>query len=66
MSDEKGMMLYANDDCFERARKILKAAGMIDGCGLASRMAESLEAYRKMDVETGRREVLETPVTVTK
>jgi len=41
--------LSSSDDCFERARKILKCAGLLDGCGLGGRMAEALEAYRKMD-----------------
>lgn len=41
--------LRANDDCFERARKILKCAGMADWLGMSGRLAEAIEAYRKMD-----------------
>jgi flagellar biosynthesis regulator FlbT len=43
------IILNVGDSCFERARKILKRANLIDGVGLADRMAEALEAYRKLD-----------------
>jgi hypothetical protein len=41
--------LKVTDNCFERARKILICGGLIDCSGLASRIAESIEAYRIMD-----------------
>ena len=35
--------LRVEDDCFVRARKILKCAGIRDGGGLSGRIAESVE-----------------------
>ena len=49
MQTEQQIHLNENDNCFQRARNILRHAGIIEGVGLAQRMAESIEAYRVMD-----------------
>ena len=51
MSDkqEDKIPISSDDSCFERARKMLKAAGLIDNGMIASRMAEAVDAYQKLD-----------------
>ena len=50
-TDDGVMTLSSADTCFERARKILKVAGIVDGVGISSRMAEAIEKYKEMDTE---------------
>ena len=46
---EDKIQLSSDDSCFDRARKMLKAAAVIDNGGLAARMAEAVDAYQKLD-----------------
>ncbi len=57
---EQTIQLLQSDPCFERARKILEGAGVAnDPANLAARMAEAIEAYRKMDLDAGEDEPVE-------
>jgi len=51
MSDksEDKIQLSSDDSCFDRARKMLKAAGVIDNGIVAARMAEAIDMYQKLD-----------------
>jgi len=46
---EEKIQISSDDSCFERARKMLKAAGLIDNGMVALRMAEAVDAYQKLD-----------------
>lgn len=41
--------LDRQDSCFERARKILQIAGVVDHVGINGRMAEAIEIYKNLD-----------------
>ena len=49
---EEKIQINSDDSCFERARKMLKAAGLIDNGMVALRMAEVVDAYQKLDLKT--------------
>lgn len=49
---EDKIQLSSDDSCFERARKMLKVAGVIDNGMIAERMAEAVDAYQKLDRKT--------------
>lgn len=51
--------LKVTDNDFERARKLIKFTGIVNGDNLAAPMAEAIQAYRKMDYQHGRNDVIE-------
>lgn len=57
-TEETTVTLFASDDCFERVSKILRCARVNDYAGLAPRLAEPVEVYRRLD--TARRDALPT------
>lgn len=51
VQEQETITLSSDDDCFTRAKKILFAAGIVDRLGVSSRMAEVVEAYRRLDLK---------------
>lgn len=51
--------LNVSDTDFERARKLMKFTGIVNADNLAACMAEAIQAYRKMDYQHGRNDVIE-------
>lgn len=48
-SEPEMITFNQNDDCFTRARKLIKMTGLVDRHGLANHMAEGVQIYINLD-----------------
>lgn len=50
----EAVTLYAEDNCFVRARKLFQIMNLYDRLGLANKMAEGISIYQKLDADKAR------------